>query len=317
MEHTGYEPMLATPWPKPFDDPEWWFDVKWDGIRALIEVDGPTVTIRSRRGRAMTESYPELGGWSFPRPTTIDGEIVAFGEAGIPSFQLLQRRMNLTGRAAVTATETVPVTFMAFDLLYDGESLLGRPIEERWERLRDILPSRMVAADPVRGAGVAIFDAVGERGLEGVVAKRSGSRYTPGRRSEDWRKIVHRRSGRFVVGGFLPGEGGRGSTFGSLVLGLFEGDRLEYVGAVGSGFDGASLEALRAGLDELGREASPFMETTGIPKGVRWVEPALVAMVEYKEWTPDRHLRAPVFKGLTVEPVETVTWDEEGPIGIG
>jgi bifunctional non-homologous end joining protein LigD len=313
VEHTGYEPMLATPWPGPFDDPEWWFDVKWDGIRALVEIEGPTVTIRSRRGRVMTESYPELRGWSLPRPTTIDGEIVAFGEAGIPSFQLLQQRMNLTGRAAVAATEKVPVTMVAFDLLYDGESLLGRPIEERWDRLREIVPPQMVVADPVRAAGIAIYEAVGERGLEGVVAKRAGSRYTPGRRSDDWRKIVHRRSGRFVVGGFLPGGGGRGATFGSLALGLFEGDRLDYVGSVGSGFDGSALRVLRGGLDDLGRDTSPFADTSVIPSDVKWVEPALVAVVEYKEWTPDRHLRAPVFKGLTVEPVETVTWEEEGP----
>jgi bifunctional non-homologous end joining protein LigD len=308
-----YEPMLATPWREPFDDPGWFFEVKWDGVRVLVTIDGPNVSLRSRRGVDMTAAYPELTGFRAPEPTVIDGEVVALDVEGRPSFSLLQQRMNITGSKARAMVEKVPVTLMAFDLLHLGAPTIDLPLEERCRRLDDAMPSGMVRSDATRGEGRALHEAVVASGLEGIVAKRAGSMYRPGVRSPEWRKVVHRRSGRFVVGGFLPGEGGRSSSFASLLLGLADGDHLRYAGAVGSGFDDASLGHIRAALDQMELPVSPFYLDSAIPRSARFVEPALVASVEYREWTHARHLRAPVFKGFTADPVDVVTWDAEGP----
>jgi bifunctional non-homologous end joining protein LigD len=244
----------------------------------------------------------------------LDGEIVAFDSTGAPSFQVLQRRMNLSSRAAAEAAATIPVSLVAFDLLWEaGESLVTLPLEERRRRLTALRLERVVIPDPVPREGTALFRAVVERGLEGMVAKRLGSTYQPGRRSPDWRKVVHRRSARFVVGGYLPGEGGRSASFGSLVLGLWDGETLRFVGSVGSGFDDRSLRLVRHAIDQIGRSTSPFRAGDVVPPAARWVEPALVAVVEFRQWTGDNHLRAPVFKGFTTDPVGEVTWEAEGP----
>jgi bifunctional non-homologous end joining protein LigD len=305
--------MLATSWPESFDHPDWFFEVKWDGVRVIAAVDGSTVTLRSRRGLDMTGTYPELTGFRCDRPTVIDGEVVALDDDGRPSFSRLQQRMNTTGGKARMMVERVPVTLMAFDLLHHGSSTIHRPLEERRGRLDEVLPAGMVRSDATRGEGLALHHAVVASGLEGVVAKRAGSPYRPGVRSPDWRKVVHRRSGRFVVGGYLPGEGARSSSFGSLLLGLYDGDHLRFVGAAGSGFDHASLGHIRTALDQMQRSSSPFFLDSGIPRTARFVEPALVAVVEYREWTHEQHLRAPVFKGFTADPIEVVTWEAEGP----
>jgi len=307
-----FDPMLATPWPEPFDDDSWWFEVKWDGIRSLVDTRGAT-RIWSRRGRPIVSAYPEVAALGFPPDVVLDGELVAFDRAGIPSFQRLQRRMNLSGRAAAEAVEQVPVTLVAFDLLWDGGALLDHPIEQRRRRLAVLAPEGVVVPEPIAATGVAFYAAAVERGLEGVVAKRARSAYQPGRRSADWRKIVHRRSGRFVVGGYLPGEGARSASFGSLALGLWHEGALRFVGSVGSGFDDTALRLVREAIDQMIRPASPFGPDTTVPAGIRFIEPALVAVVEFREWTGDGHLRAPVFKGFTTDPVEEVTWDEEGP----
>lgn len=308
-----YEPMLATPWRDPFDHPDWFFEVKWDGVRVILTIEGPTVTLHSRRGLDMTGSYPELTGFRCDRPTVIDGEVVALDGEGRPSFSLLQQRMNTTGGKARTMVERVPVTLMAFDLLHHGVPTIDRPLEERRSRLDEVLPAGMVRSDVTRGDGRALHDAVVASGLEGIVAKRSGSPYRPGVRSPEWRKVVHRRAGRFVVGGYLPGEGARSPSFASLLLGLFDGEHLRFVGAAGSGFDHASLGHIRTALDQMRRTSSPFFLDVSIPRAARFVEPALVAVVEYREWTHERHLRAPVFKGFTADPIEVVTWEAEGP----
>lgn len=309
----SYEPMLATPWKRPFDDPGWWFEVKWDGVRAVTSIEGASVRLRSRRGLDMIGSYPELSALRSAEPVVIDGEIVALDEQGRPSFSLLQQRMGVTGSLARAMAERAPVTLVAFDLLHAGAPMIDRPIEERWDRLAAVMPAGMTRSEATRGEGLAMYEAVAAAGLEGVVAKRSGSVYRPGQRSPDWRKIVRRRSARFVVGGYLPGEGTRGSTFSSLLLGLWDGDHLRFVGAVGSGFEDSALVAVRAALDEMGRPTSPFYLDAAVPRDASWVEPMLVAVVEYREWTHESRLRAPVFKGFSGDPVETVTWQAEGP----
>lgn len=305
--------MLATRWKVAFDDPEWWFEVKWDGVRVLVEADADETTLRSRRLRRMDASYPEFTGIRFDRPTVVDGEIVALDDAGVPSFSRLQQRMNTTGARARAMTEDVPLTLMVFDVLHHGDPLIDLPIEERWRRLEELAPPGMVISPPTGGEGTAMWAAIVDRGLEGMVAKRKGSPYRPGVRSPDWRKIVHRSSSRFVVGGYLPGDGNRTTSFASLLLGLWDGESLRFVGAVGSGFDARALRHIRAALDQMEQTTSPFAADPAIPRRARWVHPVLVAVVEYREWTHDHHLRAPTFKGFTDDPVETITWLAEGP----
>jgi bifunctional non-homologous end joining protein LigD len=154
---------------------------------------------------------------------------------------------------------------------------------------------------------------VQERGMEGLVAKRLGSRYRPGQRSADWRKVPSLVSTRAVVAGYTPGSGGRSATFGGLLLGLWDGDRLRFIGSVGTGFDDAALRAIRAALDELRTERSPFSLDASLPAEAVWVEPRLVAVVQFREWTEAGRLRAPVFKGFSDESVASITWEEEGP----
>lgn len=305
--------MLATRWDRAFSHEDWWFEIKWDGVRSLLTVDGSSVSLRSRRGKRMDDMYPELLGVRTSRPMVVDGEIVALDESGAPSFSALQRRINVRGAKALQAVEHFPVTFVAFDVLYADEPVIDLPIEDRRNLLNEVSHPRLVVSPPTREHGDAVFAAVLEQGLEGIVAKRSGSRYRPGVRSDDWRKVVHRRSARFVVGGYLPGEGGRTSSFASLLLGLWDGGVLRFTGAAGSGFDDHALRAIRAALDEMTRPSSPFQSEDAIPRGAVWVEPSLVAVVEFREWTHDHHLRAPVFKGFVMEPVESVTWEAEGP----
>jgi bifunctional non-homologous end joining protein LigD len=203
---------------------------------------------------------------------------------------------------------------VVFDLLFDGEDMTQRPIEERLERLGAMaLPAPLVSSAVIEEHGEALYKAVAERGLEGVVAKRRGSLYRPGVRSPDWRKIPFVRMVRAVVGGFTAGGGGRSGTFGSLVLGLWEGSRLRWIGSVGTGFDDAALRAIRGALDQMSAGENPFRPDPDLPAGTTWVVPHLVARVDFKEWTNAGRLRAPSFKGFVEDPAEEQTWAAEGP----
>jgi len=308
-----FEPMLATRWPDAFDDPGWWFDVKWDGYRAVVSADGGRVRARSRRGLDLTGPFPELASLPIPDGVAVDGEVVAFDEEGRPSFSNLQRRTGFGGRGTGAA---VGVNLVVFDLLYRDESLVSRPYEERMERLEALgLQSPIVVPEPTPEHGKALFEVAKAQGLEGVVGKRLGSPYLPGRRSPDWRKVAVTRRLRAVVGGYLPGEGGRASTFGSILVGLHDEQGLRWIAAVGSGFDDATLRAFSDHLGQMERPTTPFHNEVILPRPTRpvWVEPVVVVEVEYKEWTHDLHLRAPVYKGIEIADAETVTWAEEGP----
>lgn len=309
-----FEPMLATPWLRPFNDSGWVFEVKWDGVRAILSTDGESISLRSRRGNDITRVYPELSAFAPSRPSVLDGEIVAFDEAGNPSFGALQGRMNLSGgMRAVEASRTTPVTYVVFDVLFDDLDLTDRPLEARLEKMTAIeLPPPLVRSEVVVTDGEALFAAVVEQGLEGIVAKRRGSPYRPGTRSPDWRKVPHKRTVRAVVGGFTSGEGGRSDTFGSLVLGLWEGQMMRWIGSVGTGFDDAALRAIRPALDEMTVAESSFHPNPELVPAT-WVAPHLVARVEFKEWTKAGRLRAPSFKGFVADPVEEITWEAEGP----
>ena len=299
-------PMQAALADGPFDSPDWLFEPKLDGIRALAFIEDGAVTLRSRRGLDVSAQYPALARAIAAQPVSsaiLDGEIVALDERGAPSFERLQQRMNLGGEGDIArADAALPVLFFPFDLLYlDGFDLRRTPLAERIEVLARVLrpgpllqPVQSFEAD-----GVAAYEAAVALGFEGVVAKRRDGAYLDGRRSRQWLKVKARRSGDFVIGGWREGEGARAGSFGALLLGAYDEDgALRYVGRVGSGFSDRALAELRPRLDALAAEADPFADAPPEPGRLTFVRPELVAEVEFANWTGDGRLRAPVFLRL-------------------
>jgi bifunctional non-homologous end joining protein LigD len=300
--------MLATAWPNPFAGPGWHFEPKWDGIRGVLAWDGRVVTLHTRTDAEVSARYPELAPDPHLAPCVVDGEVVVLA-GGRASFERLQQRAALTP----AGMRDHPVSFVAFDLLHLGaRSLLGTPIEERRRLLDGLgLGGPFVTVAPVAD-GTALWEVVVGRDLEGMVAKRAASPYRPGVRSADWRKVAHLHTVKAVVGGFTPGEGGRSGSFGALALGLWDGLRLRWIGNVGSGFGDRQLEAIRGALDEMRRPHSAFHPDPELP-AMTAVEPALVAAVDYRNWTTAGRIRHPRFKGFTDDAVDAVTWEQEGP----
>jgi bifunctional non-homologous end joining protein LigD len=316
----GYEPpprdlrpMLATPGSLPKDDEAWAYEFKWDGMRALLYVDGGRIHLESRNGNDLTTSFPELralGEQLGSRPVVLDGEIVAFDDEGHPRFQLLQPRIHASdaNKAKRLAAEQ-PVVYVIFDALYvDGESLLSLAYEERRRRLEALRlvtkkTEHWTLSPKFAGPGADVFQASKEQGLEGVVAKRLDSVYLPGKRSPYWTKVKNFRTQEVIVGGWTPGEGNRRGRLGSLLLGLPSGDGLEYIGQVGTGFDAATLDDLAHRLESLRSDHNPFVTT--VPRryesSATWVEPTLVGEVRFGEWTKDGRLRQPSWRCLRVD----------------
>jgi len=312
------EPMLAKPGDLPRDDAAYAFEIKWDGIRALLFSEGGRVRIESRNLLDITKQYPELAalGESLgAREVVLDGEIVAFGEGGIPSFSRLQNRMGLTRPADIRRKmDDYPVAFMAFDLLYlDGRSLVGLPYRERRALLQGLELEGPAWRTPAyrEGGGAELQAATKAQGLEGVVAKRLESVYEPGKRSGAWLKIKNSLAQEFVIGGWTPGAGNRLDSLGALLLGYYdrtaaqakaEGvpQRLHFAGKVGTGFNDRTLRDLMARLSALEADRSPFDQ--GEPEaGSRFVRPELVANVDFTEWTRAGTLRHPSFEGLRTD----------------
>lgn len=297
-------PMMARLSDLPRNDRDYAFEVKWDGVRAISYCEGGRVRLESRNLRDVTKHYPELrklGRELGSRRAVLDGEIVALDEQGHPSFQRLQPRMHLASESAIRRrTADTPVTYMIFDVLYlEGRNTMGLPYTERRALLEQLDlngDNWRTPADHV-GEGKAMLDASKEQRLEGVVAKRLDSRYKPGSRSGDWLKVKNGMRQELVIGGWLPGQGGRSATLGSLAVGFYEDGKLVYAGNVGTGFTQRMLQDLLARLQELERPDSPF-EGRQPPKGTRFVEPELVAEVEFRGWTKTRTLRQASFKGL-------------------
>jgi bifunctional non-homologous end joining protein LigD len=298
--------MLATLTKVPFSHRDWLFEPKLDGVRALAELRGGHARLVSRRGTDMTATYPALAaavGRQPVREAVLDGEIVALDDRGRPSFQLLQRRLGLVGAEDIRrADRTIPVVYYVFDILYlDGHDLTAVPLEERRRLLRAALaPNETVRlVEPYSEDGEAAFRRAIEEGLEGVVAKRRGSRYEPGARSGAWLKVKGTTTDEFVIGGYTEGLRARAPTFGALLLGQYdEAGRLGYAGHVGTGFDRLTLHELKRRLDALRTERAPFAEEPALRVPVTWVRPELVAEVRFVEWTRDRRLRAPSFLRL-------------------
>jgi bifunctional non-homologous end joining protein LigD len=314
-------PMLARLGDLPREDGRWAYEVKWDGVRALVWVEGGQVRLESRNGRDITAQYPELsalGRRLGARPALLDGEIVALDAEGRPDFGRLQGRMHLASEAAVRRrVRDTPVTLMVFDLLHlDGRSLLDEPWTERRAALEALeLEGERWRTPPARREdGAGLLAATKAQQLEGIVAKRADCPYEPGRRTGSWIKIknVHRQD--LVIGGWLPGEGKRRSRVGALLVGYYADGELRFAGRAGTGFTETELTRLARLLEPLQRGDSPFAPRRELPrKGAVWVEPQLVAEVEYREWTGAGILRAPAYKGLRDDrdPITVVREDRE------
>jgi bifunctional non-homologous end joining protein LigD len=296
-------PMMASPRQGlPADDDRYGWEFKWDGVRAIAYVSGGTVRLLSRNDREMAASYPELAVLAerVDVPVILDGEIVAL-RGGRPDFAALQSRMHVRHPAASLVRGT-PVELYLFDLLHQGrESLLGRPYAQRRERLAGLgLTQAPVRTPPwFRGDARHVLAASIAHGLEGVVGKPLASAYHPGQR-RDWIKVKNVRHQEVIICGWKPGEGRRADTIGSLLIGVYDAGRLRYAGHVGTGFTQRMLEDLMRRLAPLQRDTSPF--GAAVPaqhaRAAHWVEPRLVGEVAFTEWTPDRVLRHPSWRGL-------------------
>ena len=303
-------PMMARPSDTvPRDEKNWSFEVKWDGVRAIAYVKPGRLRLESRNLNEITDAYPEVRGLVGAlgmHEAVLDGEIVAFDYSDPaqprPSFERHQRRMHVTSPAAVRRLQgTMPVVYAIFDLLYlDGHSLMELPYRERRARLESLNLSgpawRVPANHP--GEGKLLLEATAKQGLEGVVAKRLDSRYEPGRRGGSWLKIKHTMRQELVIGGWMPGEGRRTKRIGALLMGFYEDGRFRYAGRVGTGFTEKTLDDLQRRLEPLRRDTSPFDVAPRLPREAVFVRPELVAEIELREWTAERVMRAPSFKGL-------------------
>jgi DNA ligase D-like protein (predicted ligase)/DNA ligase D-like protein (predicted 3'-phosphoesterase) len=295
-----YRPMLTKPVDKPFDDRDWLFEVKWDGIRAIAYV-GESVSLRSRNDKELIGNFPELLELkSLCSNVVLDGEIIVMLR-GASDFQSVARRNQITNSLEIEKLASeLPATYIVFDILEkDEESLIDQPLTERLNILQSSLKRGrfIVQSMTVSEHGVNYYEAVIQKGLEGVVAKRKNSMYQPGIRSSDWLKITKQETCDCVVFGYTQGVGGRETTFGALILGLYDGNSPVYVGRVGTGFTEKDLERTKDTMESLKTDKQWFNEAD-IPKETVWIEPKLVAEVAYQQVTKDKRLRAPRFKGF-------------------
>ena len=296
-------PMLATLVNEAFSDPEWLFETKWDGVRAVCFLKNGRAQFISRNQIEMTPQYPELGniGESISSSNAIlDGEIVALDEGGVSRFQLLQPRLGRKnfGEIARLAAKT-RIVYYVFDLLYlDGMDLTACALVDRKTMLETILkPSKNVRySDHIIGEGRRLYAEVAKVPLEGIIAKRLLSTYVP-RRSKEWLKIKTIQESEVVIGGYTQPRNSR-SYFGALVVGLYRERSLHYVGHTGGGFKEQTLADTYKLLQPLKTKDCPFVETPKTNEPVQWVKPRLVAQVKFSEWTADERMRQPIFLGL-------------------
>jgi bifunctional non-homologous end joining protein LigD len=306
---TIIHPMLAASAAKAFNDPDWLFEIKWDGYRAVAFIEDGRVRLVSRNQNDLTAQFSELK--SLPQfvkvqRAILDGEIVALDDEGRPSFSLMQQRTGFQpGKRRLPRREGVPVVYYAFDLLYlDGLDLRRVALDERKRLLQEKLVAGGVIqfSDHYAEKGLDLFEAAKRRGLEGIVAKKRGSAYEE-KRSTNWLKIKITQRQECVIGGYTDPEGSR-EYFGALVLGLYDPrGRLIHVGQAGTGFDQKTLKEIFAGLQPLKTKQNPFYGEIGGLRKVHFVRPELVAEIKFAEWTHETaeggmKLRAPVFMGL-------------------
>jgi bifunctional non-homologous end joining protein LigD len=303
------KPMLAHPFEKAFDDKEWVFEVKWDGVRAILFKNNREIRIQSRNGNDITRRYPEvvsaaklsLGSC---KSAILDGEIVVLNENGVPDFHTHQHRMHVQSLHEIMALSVeYPSTYYVFDILYkEDQNAKGLGYLER----RDLLSSTLKTNDTIKISefieekGTQILASSKELKLEGIVAKHKGSVYREGIRSKDWLKIKNTKTQDCVIIGYTEGLGSRVNHFGSLVLAVHSAKekKLKFVGHAGTGFNDQTLGEMYAKLKELETKSRPVDVVPYLNRATTWLKPILVAEVKFDEWTPDGILRAPVFMRL-------------------
>jgi bifunctional non-homologous end joining protein LigD len=309
------EPMLATLAGQPFSDPNWLFEIKWDGVRALARIEDGDLALRSRNSIDITKRYPELA--SLPntlaaREAILDGEIVALDAQGHSGFERLQERMHVRAPSDSLLAQ-IPVVYFAFDLLYcDGYDLREAPVLERKQLLQRLLftTDRFRYADHQLEYGKELFALAEQNGLEGIVAKRADSPYISDR-SPYWAKLKITKTVDAVIGGWTEART-TSLPFGSLLLGLYQDKKLRFIGHVGSGFDGGKLKDLSSRLKELTAPSCPFDTVPETNEKPSWVSPDLVARVKFSGWTQERVLRHPVFLALREDARPTdCQWENE------
>ncbi len=294
-------PMLAMLSERPFSDPNWLFEIKWDGVRALGWIKEGKLTLHARSGSDITAQYPELAGLpaSFSGQNAIlDGEIAVLDARGRSDFEKLQERMHVRAPGQKLLSG-FPVVYFAFDLPYcDGYDLRAAPLLQRKQLLQRLLHSseRIRFSDHQLGKGKELFELAKQNELEGIIAKRIDSRYVS-ERSVNWLKLKTSKTLDAVIGGWTAARGA-GMPFGSLLLGLCESKKLRFIGHAGSGFDAETHKAVAAKLKRLETNKCPFDKLPESNEKATWVTPSLVAHVRYSGWTQEERLRHPVFLGL-------------------
>ena len=320
---TAIHPMLATSVEKPFDDPGWLFEIKWDGYRAVSFLEDGKVRLVSRNQNELTGEFPELRELSQlikAKNAVLDGEVVALDEQGRASFSLMQQRTGIRkGGRRVGARRELQVVYYVFDVIYlDGYDLRRVILEQRKELLAQIItPSQVVRYSDHFPRGLALFEVAKKTGLEGILAKKRASHYEE-RRSHEWLKIKVTQTVDCVIGGYTDPEGSR-QYFGSIVLGLYnKKGQLIHVGQAGTGFNHATLKEIWQVLEKLETTRNPFYGDVDAAHA-HWVKPELVAEIKFTEWTHETveggmKLRAPVFLGLREDknPKEC-TFEEQAP----
>ena len=300
--HDPIQPMLSESQDTPFDSPDFLYEVKWDGIRAMISLDEGRITIRSRSQRDITNQFPELliPEQAFRATAALfDCEIVCLNESGQPVFEDVVMRLHPRTESAIARARTKhPAICYVFDLLYvDGRPITSDPLERRRAWMIDSLklPNPTYRVSEAINEGTALFDAAAGAGLEGIIAKERNSIYVPGKRSSHWIKIKTRRTVDCVILGYTKGKGDRGATFGALQLGMFRGTELVYVGKVGSGFDESTSKTVLSELEKIERGDRPVKEKPLDDSATVWLEPLLVCEIQYASRARTGNLREPVF----------------------
>lgn len=319
-------PMLASPVEKPFNNKGWVFEIKWDGVRAILFKHKKDIKIQSRNGNDITQKYPEIvneikNSLKDCESAIVDGEIVVLNENGVPDFHAHQHRMNVQNSREIMALSVeTPATYYLFDILHkDGKDLKSLNYLDR----RGILSSTMKTnksiriSDYIEERGIDIFDSINKLNLEGIVAKHKNSTYREGIRSKEWLKIKNTKTQDCVVLGYTKGEGARDRYFGSLVLAVYSSKekKLKFAGHAGTGFDDETLNLVYSKMKREEIDSMPVDKVAYLNRETTWLNPILIAEVKFSEWTKDGMLRAPVFLRLREDkkPEECVT-EADNPV---